>query len=190
MQFGHLDKTVRAFFLWFHFETTSFRLIYYCAFRYILGHTASIIPKKKEVSKIWYSRSPFIYPVKCTGRGHKVLLRYVPCTVLLIVIKRYSHSVIYFFQGWFFSMWKSDDSEIGPFPFRNWFYQGSNFPHDCFSITTQNNICTPIQFRQKLLRWAFAIRNLKSFSEAKRKSLALSSSCKPNITNFHMEILS
>ena len=69
-------------------------------------------------------------------------------------------------------MWKSDDSEIGPFPFRNWFYQGSNFPHDCFSITTQNNICTPIQFRQKLLRWAFAIRNLKSFSEAKRKSLA------------------
>ena len=25
-----------------------------------------------------------------------------------------------------------------------------NFPHDCFSITTQNNICTAIQFRQKL----------------------------------------
>ena len=87
-QFGHLDKTVRAFFLWFHFETTSFRLIYYCAFRYILGHTASIIPKKKEVSKIWDSRSPFIYPVKCIGRGHKVILRYVQCNVLLIVIKR------------------------------------------------------------------------------------------------------
>ena len=94
----------------------------------------------------------------------------MPSNVLPIVIKRFS--VIYFFQVWFFSMWKSDDSEIGPFPFRNWFYQGSNFPHDCFSITTQNNICTPIQFRQKLLRWAFAIRNLKSFSEAKRKSLA------------------
>ena len=87
-QFGHLDKTVRAFFLWIHFETTSFWFIYYCAFRYILGHTASIIPKKKEVSKICDSRSPFIYPVKCIGRGHKVILRYVQCNVLLIVIKR------------------------------------------------------------------------------------------------------
>ena len=93
------------------------------------------------------------------------------CTITCCHKER--HSVFFRFSR----MWnkvsiKSDDFEIGPFPFRNWFYQGSNFLHDCFSITTQNNICTPIQFRQKLLRWAFAIRNLKSFSEAKRKSLA------------------